>query len=72
LIRKLLVIEQTERLGAGVAGNSNDMSALKSHPFFEGINFSQLYSKKAPIVITTIKASRMEKLASNTPPTCKN
>mmetsp|Transcript_32690 Transcript_32690/g.56863 ORF Transcript_32690/g.56863 Transcript_32690/m.56863 type:complete len:414 (-) Transcript_32690:4523-5764(-) len=47
LIQKLLISTPTRRLGAGPPGSDNDYSALKSHPFFEGIDFSNLI--EAPI-----------------------
>ncbi|CDW90232.1 protein serine threonine kinase [Stylonychia lemnae] len=49
LIKDLLVIDKTQRLGAGEQGEPNSMEALKSHPFFEGINFQQLHTQQAPI-----------------------
>jgi 3-phosphoinositide dependent protein kinase-1 len=42
LIDKLLTIEPNKRLGAGKKGSENDYEALKSHPFFDGINFDDV------------------------------
>ena len=39
LITRLLQVDPYRRLGAGKPGGSNDYKALKSHPFFKGIDF---------------------------------
>ena len=57
LIRKLLVVEPDQRLGAGTDESANGMAALKSHHFFTGINFSQLHKQEAPIKCTPIKCT---------------
>lgn len=44
LIEKLLQLEPQSRLGA-----NNDYSKLKSHPFFTGINFSELSKIVVPV-----------------------
>ena len=44
LIRSLLKLEPSERLGAGSSGSNNDLSSLKVHPFFHGVNFSTLHN----------------------------
>jgi serine/threonine protein kinase len=44
LISKLLVKEPCKRLGA------NDISELKNHPFFNDLNFNDLYSIEAPLL----------------------
>lgn len=43
LISKLLVINPLERLGA------IEMEHLKQHPFFEGVDFSCIYSEDPPL-----------------------
>ncbi|KAI5123864.1 hypothetical protein M0805_005681 [Coniferiporia weirii] len=48
LVQKLLVIDPTQRLGAGEPGTPNDMDTLRRHPFFEGIDWSTLWSGPAP------------------------
>lgn len=40
---KLLTKDPKLRLGNGAPGSKNDMKALKSHPFFDGVNFETLY-----------------------------
>lgn len=57
LIGKLLRVDPYERLGAGPVGSDNDIEVLKAHPFFAGIDFSQLHLMNAPIVSKTIKLS---------------
>jgi 3-phosphoinositide dependent protein kinase-1 len=47
LIKALLVIEPDNRLGAGLT-DADDFNALKSHPFFNGIDFSKLNSIEPP------------------------
>ena len=44
LIEKLLVVEPSDRLGAGsfFGDKENSMDALMNHPFFEGIHFPTL------------------------------
>jgi len=43
LIQSLLKRIPLERLGAGPKGSSNDYSALKKHPLFEGIDFDSIH-----------------------------
>lgn len=50
LVQKLLVKSPTERLGAGEPGSSNDMKALKSHPYFAPIEWTALWTNTAPIL----------------------
>lgn len=50
LVQKLLVKLPTERLGAGEPVNSNDMKALKAHPFFSSIDWASLWTTPAPIL----------------------
>ena len=48
LITKILVKEPTKRLGAGEPGSECDISHLKSHPFFKGINWKDLHNLTPP------------------------
>jgi len=48
LVQKLLVKSPTERLGAGEPGSSNDMKALKAHPFFTSIDWTTLWTVTPP------------------------
>ncbi|KAI0365672.1 kinase-like protein [Pilatotrama ljubarskyi] len=48
LIRKLLVRDPDQRLGAGPPGSPWDMQALRSHPFFSSINWRTLWTDPAP------------------------
>jgi len=49
LVKKLLVLDPFERLGAGFPGDGNDVTDLMAHPFFEGVAFSMLENEKAPV-----------------------
>ncbi|KAI0316253.1 kinase-like domain-containing protein [Amylostereum chailletii] len=48
LVRRLLVRDPLERLGAGPQGSDHDMSALRAHPFFAGVNWQTLWTNPAP------------------------
>ena len=48
LISKILVKDPSKRLGAGPPGSDNDISHLKSHPFFKGISWNNLYKLNVP------------------------
>lgn len=48
LVQKLLLRDPEQRLGAGPPGSSNDMQALRAHPFFAGINWKTLWKDPAP------------------------
>ncbi|KAI0745389.1 kinase-like protein [Earliella scabrosa] len=48
LVRKLLVRDPDQRLGAGPPGSPFDMEALRSHPFFAPINWRTLWTDPAP------------------------
>ncbi|KAI0356286.1 kinase-like protein [Trametes cingulata] len=48
LIRKLLVRDPDQRLGAGPPGSPWDIQALRSHPFFSSINWRTLWTDPAP------------------------
>ena len=49
LIDRLLHVDPLSRLGAGQKGGDNDYTALKSHPFFNGINFKTLSEVAPPV-----------------------
>lgn len=44
LVKALLKLDPSSRLGAGAMGSENDLERLKAHPFFEGIDFKSLGS----------------------------
>ncbi|KIK67029.1 hypothetical protein GYMLUDRAFT_54885 [Collybiopsis luxurians FD-317 M1] len=48
LIQKLLIREPLQRLGAGGPDSSLSMQALRSHPFFAGIDWANLWTDPAP------------------------
>ena len=48
LVQELLIKSPSERLGAGEPGSSNDMKALKAHPFFASIDWTTLWTVAAP------------------------
>ncbi|KAI0633279.1 kinase-like protein [Trametes polyzona] len=48
LVRKLLVRDPDQRLGAGPAGSPWDVQALRNHPFFSSINWKTLWTDPAP------------------------
>jgi 3-phosphoinositide dependent protein kinase-1 len=48
LVQKLLVKSPSERLGGGEPGSSNDMKALKAHPFFASVDWATLWTIAAP------------------------
>ncbi|KAI0743885.1 kinase-like protein [Daedaleopsis nitida] len=50
LVRKLLVRDPDQRLGAGASGTSYDMKALRTHPFFAPINWRTLWTEPAPLL----------------------
>ena len=49
LIDKLLQINPKTRLGTGRPGTPNDLQAIKKHPYFRGIDFSQLTEQTSPL-----------------------
>lgn len=49
LVRRLLVHSPKARLGAGDPDSGNDFSALKSHPFFSGVDFSSVFTQAVPM-----------------------
>ena len=49
IIDKLLQVNPIKRLGAGRPGSSNDLRALKSHAYFDGIDFSRLDYMASPL-----------------------
>lgn len=50
LIDKVLLQEPKERLGAGSEEDGNGYSALKAHPFFDGIHWETLGSIQPPYI----------------------
>lgn len=48
IVQKLLEKDPEKRLGAGPKGSDHDYTALKSHPFFAGINFETLPTMTPP------------------------
>ena len=48
LISKILVKDPNKRLGAGEPGSEYDISHLKAHPFFKGIDWNNLYKISPP------------------------
>ncbi|XP_043241496.1 3-phosphoinositide-dependent protein kinase 1-like isoform X2 [Amphibalanus amphitrite] len=48
LIQKLLVLEPWKRLGADDPGT--DYPSLKAHPFFAGVEFTQLHEQTPPVI----------------------
>ena len=60
ICQKLLEKDPSKRLGAGPEGSENDMFSLKSHPFFDGINFENLSTQKSPIPIPLKRISSLK------------
>ena len=48
LVQKLLQKESENRLGTGRKGTDKDFDTLKKHPFFAGVNFSEVLNSKPP------------------------
>ncbi|KAH9983613.1 kinase-like domain-containing protein [Russula compacta] len=48
LVRRLLVRDPLERLGAGPLGGPDSMEALRAHPFFASIRWDTLWDDLAP------------------------
>lgn len=48
LVRRLLVRDPLERLGAGLAGSDYSMDELRAHPFFVSIRWDTLWDDLAP------------------------
>jgi serine/threonine protein kinase len=44
LIKKLLLKDPSKRLGA------DDLNKLKAHPFFDDVNFDNLYDSQPPLL----------------------
>ena len=49
IIDKLLCLDPAQRLGCGSEGSLIDYKALRSHPFFRGINFNTLPKTSPPL-----------------------
>jgi len=62
IIDRLLHLEPSERLGVGAEGSENDFEALKSHPYFKGINFKLLDQTAPPV-----PADRFDKFFNKSP-----
>ncbi|KAF0687128.1 Aste57867_21099 [Aphanomyces stellatus] len=50
LVSRLLIQDPKQRLGAGTDADGNGYDALKSHPFFAGIDWSNLSRMQSPYV----------------------
>lgn len=48
LISKLLLKNPHQRLGTGEYGSDRDYNALKSHPYFKGIDFDKVFLMRTP------------------------
>lgn len=59
LVKKLLVIEPTERLGAQ---DKDGYFSIKNHAFFKGINFDVLYKSTPPQLESYLKTNTEEDL----------
>jgi len=57
LIRRLLVSEPSQRLGACSEASAIDYSPLKEHPFFTGIDFNTVFEAAVPEVILPAETS---------------
>nr|XP_018910691.1 PREDICTED: 3-phosphoinositide-dependent protein kinase 1 isoform X2 [Bemisia tabaci] len=63
LVEKLLVIESTKRLGAT---DSNNYTSVRSHPFFDGVDFDNLHLATPPPIYPYLPGvSEEEDLRSN-------
>lgn len=49
LVERLLKLNPGERIGAGKPGSPNDYNMILSHPYFEGIDFSNLLFSTVPL-----------------------
>lgn len=61
LCSRLLDKDPAKRLGWGRPGSVNDMSSLKSHPFFDGIDFDNLIYCKSPVPISDVVRSSVKR-----------
>jgi len=59
LVKKLLVINPCDRLGAGGKSSINGFESLKKHRFFKDIDFANLHKMKPPMDFQSIKRSPM-------------
>jgi len=60
LVKKFLVIEATGRLGAEDDIDKDGYVSIKSHPFFKGINFENLYKSSPPQIESYLKTNTEE------------
>jgi hypothetical protein len=44
-------LDHDKRIGAGQPGSDLEYEALKSHPFFKGINFKKLSQMPPPVPV---------------------
>ena len=65
LIRKILVKEPSERLGAGEEKTDFDLEHLKNHSFFQGIKWENLISQNVPYSKTFIFKSNKKIVRKN-------
>ena len=49
LIDKLIQLHPKDRLGSEIGDSTNNLDALKSHPFFKGIDFKDIHLQPVPI-----------------------
>jgi 3-phosphoinositide dependent protein kinase-1 len=61
LCNRLLVVEPQKRLGSGPPDSPLSYDMLKKHPFFKGIDFTNLHKKNPPIpqpILSKLQAER--------------
>ncbi len=56
LIDRMLDLDPVNRIGCGPPGSDNSFSMIKSHPFFDGIDFRTLHQQKVPVPQTLMNA----------------
>lgn len=61
LVSRLLQKDPNSRLGAGDPGSENDFKALKSHPFFDGLDFTKIFLMQAPFNFAKYQRSSLRK-----------
>lgn len=71
LIRKILVKEPSERLGAGEEKTEYDLEHLKNHSFFKGIKWKDLINQNVPYS-KTFKFKSNKKVVKNNEENAKN
>jgi hypothetical protein len=68
----LLTKDSTKRLGTGPRGSDNDINAIKSHPFFTGIDWNNLHTQKPPIDKLFYNPKPIQKYTSFSPKSRRN